>query len=259
MGFLLVTQQEKAAKEEWQMASGGLLLAIAVDRFLRVCIPLKYKSIVTQKRVWIVVALCWFTAALPSFVPMFGWYNHTTWNGTTYANSTHITCSYFTVNARSYLVNVIFFVFFLPSLAVMTGLYCYIFLIARRQLRVNIGLAIMSRKYYKKEQRLATSLGLVLFLFAVCWLPILVMHTLIHYGKINVSRVTIRIAVVLSHANSAVNPIVYALKISKIREVCRKLWWKRKPSCRTEAEQSNANSTADSSDKKSSRLTNSNA
>ncbi|KAL7891735.1 hypothetical protein AOLI_G00012110 [Acnodon oligacanthus] len=57
-----------------QVASVALLLAIAVDRFLRVRIPLTYKSTVSKKRLWMVVALCWVTAALLSFIPIFGWH-----------------------------------------------------------------------------------------------------------------------------------------------------------------------------------------
>ncbi|KAL6458427.1 hypothetical protein MHYP_G00336570 [Metynnis hypsauchen] len=207
-----------------QLASGSLLLAIAVDRFLRVRIPLTYKSTVTQKRSWMVVAICWFTAALLSFIPMFGWHNYSTWNSTTHADSTSSKCKYFTVNSRSYLVNFIFFGFFLPPLAVMTGLYCYIFLTTRRQLRVNIGAATESRTYYQKEHRLATSLVLVLGLFVVCWLPLFLMQTIKLYGpKIKVPPVLIYIGVFLSQANSAVNPIVYAFRIPKIKQACRKL------------------------------------
>ncbi|XP_036425504.1 adenosine receptor A1-like [Colossoma macropomum] len=207
-----------------QLASGSLLLAIAVDRCLRVRIPLTYKFTVTQKRSWMVVAICWFTAALLSFIPMFGWNNYNTWNSTTLANSTSFKCRYFTVNSRSYLINFIFFGFFLPPLAVMTGLYCYIFLTTRRQLRANIGAAAESHKYYQKEQRLAASLVLVLGLFAVCWLPLFIMHTIKLYGpNIKVPSVLIYIGVLLPHANSAVNPIVYAFKIPKIKQACRKL------------------------------------
>uniref|UniRef100_A0AAR2IT15 G-protein coupled receptors family 1 profile domain-containing protein n=2 Tax=Pygocentrus nattereri TaxID=42514 RepID=A0AAR2IT15_PYGNA len=207
-----------------EVASVVLLLAIAVDRFLRVHIPLTYKSTVTQKRSWMVVAICWFTAALLSFIPMFGWHNENTSNGTTQANSTSFQCSFFTASSRSYVVNFIFFSFFIPLLAIMTGLYCYIFLTTRRQLRVNIGAATESHKYYQKEHRLAASLVLVLGLFVVCWLPMFLMHTIILYGpKIEVSSLFIYTGVLLSHVNSAVNPIVYAFKIPKLKKEFRKL------------------------------------
>ncbi|XP_036425574.1 adenosine receptor A1-like [Colossoma macropomum] len=200
-----------------EVASVFLLLAIAVDRFLRVRIPLKYKSTVSKKRSWIVVALCWFTAALLSFIPMFGWHNPLR------ADSNK--CRFFKVISYSYLVYFIFFSLYLPPLALMTGLYCYIFLTTRRQLRANIGVAGKSSTYYQKEHRLAASLVLVLGLFVTCWLPLFLMVTLRLYShNIEVPSDAIDIGVLLSHTNSAINPIVYAFKIPKIKEACRKLW-----------------------------------
>ncbi|XP_037390678.1 adenosine receptor A1-like [Pygocentrus nattereri] len=200
-----------------QVASVALLLAIAVDRFLRVRIPLTYRSTVSKKRSWIVVALCWVTAALLSFISIFGWHRSLG------ADSTE--CRFFNVISYSYVVYFIFFSLYLPPLAIVTGLYCYIFLTTRRQLRANIGVAAMSSTYYQREHRLAASLVLVLVLFVVCWLPLFLMFIVRLYGhNITVPTVAIDIGVVLSHANSAVNPIVYAFKIPKIKEACKKLW-----------------------------------
>ncbi|XP_048409327.1 adenosine receptor A1-like isoform X2 [Stegostoma tigrinum] len=51
------------------------LLAIAVDRYLRARIPTRYKIIVTQKRAWIAVGICWLGSILIGLTPMFGWHN----------------------------------------------------------------------------------------------------------------------------------------------------------------------------------------
>ncbi|XP_036425505.1 adenosine receptor A1-like [Colossoma macropomum] len=229
-----------------EVASVALLLAIAVDRFLRVRIPLTYKSTVSIKRSWIVVALCWVTAALLSFIPMFGWHNPLG------ADSNE--CRFFKVISYSYLVYFIFFSLYLPPLALMTGLYCYIFLTTRRQLRANIGVATNSSTYYQKEHRLAASLVLVLVLFVVCWLPLFLMVTVRLYGPhIEVPSVAVDIGALLSHTNSAVNPIVYAFKIPKIKEACRKLW--RRVYHDREQQQSEQNNTQNNTD----RNTNSNA
>ncbi|XP_036427173.1 adenosine receptor A1-like [Colossoma macropomum] len=200
-----------------EVASVILLLAIAVDRFLRVHIPLTYKSTVSKKRSWIVVALCWVTAALLSFIPMFGWHKS--------SGADSIKCRFFTIISDSYLVYFIFFSLYLPPLALMTGLYCYIFLTTRRQLRANIGVAGKSSTCYQKQHRLAASLVLVLVLFVVCWLPLFIMLTVEFYGpKFKVPSQAFELGVFLSQANSAVNPIVYAFRIPKIKEACRKLW-----------------------------------
>ncbi|KAL6458433.1 hypothetical protein MHYP_G00336630 [Metynnis hypsauchen] len=200
-----------------EVASVFLLLAIAVDRFLRVRIPLTYKSTVSKKHSLIVVALCWVTAVLLSFTPMFGWHNS--------LGVDSPECTFFNVISYSYLVYFIFFSLYLPPLAIMTGLYCYIFLTTRRQLRANIGVATNSSTYYQREHSLAASLVLVLGLFVVCWLPLFLMFTVRLYGhNIEVPSDAIDMGVLLSHANSAVNPIVYAFKIPKIKEACKNLW-----------------------------------
>ncbi|XP_072539274.1 adenosine receptor A1-like [Salminus brasiliensis] len=211
-----------------KIVSVAILLAIAVDRFLRVCVPLTYKTTVTPKRSWIVVALCWLLAALWGFIPMFGWNNYNTSDSTTQnnTNSTSFECSFLTIIPTSYLVNLIFFSSLLPSLAIMTGLYFYIFLTTRRQLRAHISeTTVQHSTDYHKEHKLATSLALVLVLFSVCWLPLFLMLTVSLYGhNIEVSSAITHIGIVLSHVNSAVNPIVYAFRIPKIKEACKRLW-----------------------------------
>ncbi|KAK2889616.1 hypothetical protein Q8A67_014991 [Cirrhinus molitorella] len=105
-------------------ASVLTLLAIAVDRCLRVCIPFRYKSTVTKRRSWFLAAVCWILASVLGFLPMFGWYNHDT---LTRYNSTSIDCQFIAVIPITYLIHFIFEGCFLPPLAIMIALYCYIF------------------------------------------------------------------------------------------------------------------------------------
>ncbi|XP_072539456.1 adenosine receptor A1-like [Salminus brasiliensis] len=211
-----------------KIVSVAVLLAIAVDRFLRVCIPLTYKTTVTPKRSWIMVALCWLLAAVLGFIPMFGWNNYNTSDSTNQnnTNSTSFECSFLTIIPTPYLVNLIFFSSLLPSLAIMTGLYFYIFLTTRRQLRAHISeTTVQHSTDYRKEHKLATSLALVLVLFSVCWLPLFLMLTVSLYGhNIELSSAVTHSGVVLSHVNSAFNPLVYAFRISKIKETFKTLW-----------------------------------
>uniref|UniRef100_A0A3B1IQ74 Adenosine A3 receptor a.1 n=1 Tax=Astyanax mexicanus TaxID=7994 RepID=A0A3B1IQ74_ASTMX len=211
-----------------EMASVTLLLAIAVDRFLRVHIPLTYKTTVTVKRSWTVVKLCWFMAALISFVPMFGWNKSEdlgNLDSTVHSNSTSFKCHFLSVVSSSYVVKLCFFSSFLPVLAIVTGLYCYIFLTTRRRLRAQIGVRIESGTNYLKEQRLAASLALVYVLFAVGWIPLLLMHTVKLYSKPEtVPSSVMHVGVLLSHASSALNPLVYSFRIPVINKAFRELW-----------------------------------
>ncbi|TKS77647.1 Transcriptional enhancer factor TEF-5 [Collichthys lucidus] len=157
------------------------LLAIAVDRYLRLHTPLRYKALATQKRSWMAVSVCWILSCLLGFTPLFGW-----------------------------LISLPFMVYFnflgcvMAPLLVMTFLYIRIFWSLQGRLKESCPQAQAS---LLREKRLAFSLALVLILFAGCWIPLHLMNWIL-----------------LSHANSAVNPVVYAYRIPKIQQAYGQIW-----------------------------------
>ncbi|KAI1890610.1 hypothetical protein AGOR_G00155440 [Albula goreensis] len=206
------------------------LLAIAVDRHLRVHIPLRYKRIITQRHSWAMVLACWLVAVVLGFIPMVGWYNHQTL--AMMDNSTTIVCQFVAVMDFSYLVYFNFFGFTLLPLLVMLALYAHIFHSIHKRLREKQARSADSHAYFAKERRLAKSLLLVLVLFAACWLPLCLMNCVAFFGKPeDIPHAIVYGGILLTHANSAVNPVVYAFKIPKIHQaylqVCRKCLWGR--------------------------------
>ncbi|KAJ3601966.1 hypothetical protein NHX12_029727 [Muraenolepis orangiensis] len=204
------------------MASILSLLAIAVDRYLRVFAPLRYRQSVMKIRYsWLVVAACWAVAFLMSFTPLFGWSNQP---AALSPNSSD--CHFTTYISMSYLVYFTFFLCNLLPLATMALLYCCIFHTIQRSLRDKprgTGLS-ESQSYLRKERRLAALLSLVLMLFALSWLPLHIMNCIVYFGKSVVPRSAFYVGILLSHANSAVNPVVYAFKSPKIKRAYLKMW-----------------------------------
>lgn len=77
----------------------------------------------------------------------------------------------------------------------------------------------------RQELRKATSLFLVLFLFMVCWMPIhLINCVLLLCPQCNVPMSLTLAAILFSHANSALNPILYAYRMRSFRHTLMGMW-----------------------------------
>lgn len=183
----------------------------------------RYRGAVRKQNLQAAVIVCWLSATVLGLIPLFGWHNVDT---TTSVNST-ITCQFLTVISMSYMVNFNFLVCILSPTIIMMAIYAFIFFKISKQLRKGIGQAVESRAFYHKERQLAHSLALVLVLFAASWFPLHIMNTSTYYNtSLRVPPVAFHAGVLLSHANSAVNPIVYAFKIPKIKMAYKSIWKK---------------------------------
>ncbi|XP_055040748.2 adenosine receptor A1 [Misgurnus anguillicaudatus] len=204
------------------------LLAIAIDRYLRVKIPMSYKRVVTPRRAGTAVLLCWMIAIIVGLTPMLGWNNleKLRQGNETPGPDLLITCEFENVISMDYMVYFNFFGWVLPPLVVMLLIYAEIFYMIHMQLNKKVTANQRDpTRYYGKELKLAKSLALVLLLFAISWLPLHIMNCITLFcPTCEKSVYLLYTAILLSHGNSAVNPIIYAFRITKFRNAFVKIW-----------------------------------
>ncbi|XP_065710680.1 adenosine receptor A3 [Patagioenas fasciata] len=188
------------------------LLAIAIDRYLRVKLLTRYKIITMERRVWWALGLCWSVSLLVGLIPMFGW------NKTEPRNSDFLRCRFTSVMRMDYMVYFGFFIWTLVPLGIMCALYIQIFYIIRTKLSQGTANVRGAGGFYGQEFKTAKSLALVLFLFAISWLPLCILNCISYfYPKCQIPSYLMYLAILLSHVNSVMNPIVYACKIKKFK------------------------------------------
>lgn len=214
------------------------LLAIAIDRYLAVKIPLRYKELMTGKTSREIIAILWILSFVIGLIPFFGWnlkhsacanrsmYYNTTTMG---AYSCEVECYFEGVVDMHYMVYFNFFVCVLLPLLIMLGIYLKIFTVARKQLR-QIELKCVGNGdshhhgLLQREIRAAKSLSIIVGLFALCWLPVHILNCLtLFYNELKKPPLVMYVAIILSHANSAVNPVIYAYRIQDFRNTFRKI------------------------------------
>ncbi|XP_008300069.1 adenosine receptor A2b, partial [Stegastes partitus] len=209
-----------------------------------------YKELMTGKTAREIIAILWILSFVIGLIPFFGWNlkykscrndssgsDNTTNTGHMQGlpgsgdllQSCKLDCFFESVVDMHYMVYFNFFVCVLLPLLIMLGIYVKIFTVARKQLR-QIELKCVGNGdshhhgLLQKEIRAAKSLSIIVGLFAVCWLPVHILNCLtLFYGELKKPEVVMYVAIILSHANSAVNPIIYAYRIQDFRNTFRKI------------------------------------
>uniref|UniRef100_A0A8C3WQR7 Adenosine receptor A2 n=1 Tax=Catagonus wagneri TaxID=51154 RepID=A0A8C3WQR7_9CETA len=209
------------------------LLAVAVDRYLAVRVPLRYKSLVTGARARGVIAGLWVLAFAIGLTPFLGWNSRASATSNCTARRAGpgngsccpVKCLFENVVPMSYMVYFNFFACVLPPLVITLVIYAQIFTVACRQLR-RTELMDRSRTVLQREIHAAKSLAMVVGFFALCWLPVHAINcaTLFHPAWAESKpRWAMNAAILLSHANSVVNPVVYAYRNQDFRSTFRRI------------------------------------
>ncbi|KAM9330837.1 adenosine receptor A2a [Gastrophryne carolinensis] len=202
------------------------LLAIAADRYIAIRIPLRYNSLVTSRRANAIIGICWLLSFVIGLTPMLGW--HKGMGNETNCTTPMLECLFENVVTMDYMVYYNFFACVLVPLLLMLGIYLHIFMAARRQLKqieLKITCGERSRSTLQREVHAAKSLAIIVGLFAICWLPLHIINcfTLFCEDCARPPELLMYFAILFSHANSVVNPLIYAYRIREFRHTFRKI------------------------------------
>ncbi|XP_041642624.1 adenosine A2a receptor a [Cheilinus undulatus] len=203
------------------------LLAIAMDRYIAIKLPLRYNSLVTGERARGIIAVCWVLSIIIGLTPMMGW-NKQSPKQNKNCPQNLVECLFEEVVVMDYMVYFNFFACVLIPLLLMLAIYLCIFMAARHQLKLMEVKALhgeRSRSTLQKEVQAAKSLAIIVGLFAVCWLPLHIINcfTLFCPKCARPPASIMYVAIILSHTNSVINPFIYAYRIREFRQTFRKI------------------------------------
>ncbi|XP_007894666.1 adenosine receptor A2b [Callorhinchus milii] len=206
------------------------LLAVAIDRYLAIKVHLRYKGLVTGRRAKLIIAVFWILSFVIGLIPLFGWsgskecLNKTNPVTPTDNGSCQVQCLFLNVIDMGYMVYFNFFGCVLTPLIIMLVIYLKIFTVVRKQLRQIEHSSInsdTSRTFLQKQLNAAKSLSIIVGFFAFCWLPLHILNciNLLHNDYFRTLHHNFMdVAIVLSHAHSVGNPVIYASRIQEFRK-----------------------------------------
>uniref|UniRef100_A0A8C3WLQ2 Alpha-1A adrenergic receptor n=1 Tax=Catagonus wagneri TaxID=51154 RepID=A0A8C3WLQ2_9CETA len=211
------------------------LCIISIDRYIGVSYPLRYPTIVTQKRGLMALLCVWVLSLVISIGPLFGWRQP--------APEDETICQ---INEEpGYVLFSALGSFYVP-LTIILVMYCRVYVVAKRESRgLKSGLktdksdseqvtlrihrknapvagssGVTSAKNkthfsvrllkFSREKKAAKTLGIVVGCFVLCWLPFfLVMPIGSFFPDFRPSETVFKIAFWLGYLNSCINPIIY--------------------------------------------------
>ncbi|XP_078410475.1 alpha-1A adrenergic receptor [Cetorhinus maximus] len=227
------------------------LCVISIDRYIGVRYSLRYPTIMTERKaVWILIIL-WVSSIVISVGPLLGWKEA--------APEDETVCSI--TEEPGYALFSSLFSFYLPLMVILV-MYFRIYIVARRttksleagvkkersktmevvlrihcksvmeepsstfknkgqQFRSSLSMRLLK---FSREKKAAKTLGIVVGVFILCWLPFFTILPLgAFFPSIKPSDVVFKVIFWLGYFNSCINPIIYPCSSKEFKRAFTRL------------------------------------
>lgn len=229
-------------------ASIDTLCMIAVDRYIAITRPLRYKVLLNKRRARLIVCVIWVVSALLSLMPVANDHLWQAKDESAVACYKNPKCCDFIVNQSFAIISSVIS-FYIPLL-IMIFVYAKVFLIATKQvkqidksrLRFQSECAVgqvmppvhsnnnlpatcnsssapsgkrksarrrPSKLTVMKEHKALKTLGIIMGCFTLCWLPFFIANIISAFNREAIPQPIFLLLNWLGYVNSGLNPIIY--------------------------------------------------
>ncbi|XP_018599049.2 trace amine-associated receptor 1-like [Scleropages formosus] len=200
---------------------------ISIERYIAVCSPLMYQSVMNSVTTLLMVITSWLVPAAFAFGMIFSELNL---KGSKDFYKTNVYCyggcPVFFSQASAAFASM--FSFFIPGL-IMFGIYMKIYKVARSQARSIKGQTQQfrvensngSRVSRQREKKGAIILAVVVGVFLICWTPFFFCNMIDPFIGYTIPPTLVDALVWFGYMNSSFNPLVYAFFYSWFRKALR--------------------------------------
>ncbi|XP_036443336.1 olfactory receptor 146-like [Colossoma macropomum] len=195
-----------------------ILMIMAFDRYVAICNPLRYNSIMTNKMVVKLTALAWVIAIVPVGIVL-GLSIRLSHCSSTISNPFCDNASLFKLSCENLLVNQVVGLF--TSVALWgTSMSC----IALTYLKIAVVCVKSGNSALQSKAMKTCSTHLIVYLIILgCGMTAIILHRFPAYAELG------KVASVLFYViPCALNPIIYGLQTKEIRQWLQQIPWKRK-------------------------------